>query len=86
MQSPGQSYDYPNLKESSEFLASLRAQSVNYLPAVRETQVRFLSQEYPWRTKWQPAPVFLPVESQGQRSLEGYTVHGDAESQTRLGD
>ena len=24
-----------------------------------------------WRTKWQPTPVFLPGESQGQRSLVG---------------
>ena len=27
----------------------------------------------PWRTAWQPTPVFLPGESLGQRSLEGYT-------------
>ena len=27
-----------------------------------------------WRRAWQPAPVFLPGESQGQRSLEGYKV------------
>jgi len=25
-----------------------------------------------WRRAWQPTPVFLPRESQGQRSLEGY--------------
>ena len=25
----------------------------------------------PWRTAWQPTPVFLPGESHGQRSLEG---------------
>ena len=24
-----------------------------------------------WRRKWQPTPVFLPGESQGQRSLVG---------------
>ena len=34
----------------------------------------------PWRRKWQPTPVFLPGESQGQRSLVG--VHGVAKSQT----
>ena len=28
-----------------------------------------------WRRKWQPAPVFLPEESHGLRSLAG-TVHG----------
>ena len=26
----------------------------------------------PWRTAWQPTPVFLPRESHGQRSLVGY--------------
>ena len=32
----------------------------------------------PWRRKWPSPPVFLPVESHGQRSLAGYTVHGVA--------
>ena len=27
----------------------------------------------PWRMKWQPAPIFLPGESHGQRSLAGYS-------------
>jgi len=27
----------------------------------------------PWRRKWQPIPVFLPGQSCGQRSLEGYS-------------
>ena len=26
----------------------------------------------PWSRAWQPTPVFLPGESHGQRSLEGY--------------
>ena len=26
----------------------------------------------PWRRTWQPTPVFLPGESHGQRSLEGW--------------
>ena len=38
----------------------------------------------PWRTAWQPTPVFLPGESHGQRSLAGYTVHGVTKSWTRL--
>ena len=29
----------------------------------RQTRVRSLGQENPWRRKWQPAPVFLPGES-----------------------
>ena len=28
----------------------------------------------PWRTAQQPAPVFLPGESHGQRSLVGYSL------------
>ena len=36
-----------------------------------------------WRRKWQPTPVFLPGESQGQRSLLG-AVYGVAQSRTRL--
>ena len=29
-----------------------------------------------WKSKWQPTPVFLPGESHGQRSLEGYSPWG----------
>ena len=29
-----------------------------------------------WRRKWQPTPVFLPGESQGQRSLVGCCLWG----------
>ena len=28
----------------------------------------------PWRSKWQPIPVFLPGKSHGQRSLAGYSL------------
>ena len=35
-----------------------------------------------WRRKWQPTPVFLPGESQGQRSLVGWHVWGRTESYT----
>ena len=31
------------------------------------------SGRFPWRKKWQPAPVFLPGEFHGQRSLVGYS-------------
>ena len=30
----------------------------------------------PWRRAWQPTPGFLPRESHGQRSLEGYSPQG----------
>ena len=33
---------------------------------------------------WQPTPVFLPGESQGQSRLVGYTVRGVAKSRTQL--
>ena len=49
------------------------------------------SGKIPWSRKWQLTPVFLPGESQGQRSVAGYspwgrkaTVHGVAKSQTQL--
>ena len=34
----------------------------------------------PWRRKRHPTPVFLPGESHGQRSLEGYSAWGHKES------
>ena len=36
-----------------------------------------------WRRQWQPTPVFLPGESQGQGSLVGCRL-GVAQSRTRL--
>ena len=35
-----------------------------------------------WRRKWQPTPVFLPGESQGQESLVGCCLWGCTESDT----
>ena len=35
-----------------------------------------------WRRKWQPTPVFLPGESQGQGSLVGCSPWGREESDT----
>ena len=34
----------------------------------------------PWRREWQPTPVLLPGESQGQSSLSGYGPWGCKES------
>ena len=36
----------------------------------------------PERRTWQPTPVFLPRECQGQRSLAGYSPWGHKESDT----
>ena len=35
-----------------------------------------------WRREWQPTPVFLPGESQGQGSLVGCRLWGCTESDT----
>ena len=35
-----------------------------------------------WRRKWHPTPVFLPGESQGQRSLVGFRLRGRTEVDT----
>ena len=35
-----------------------------------------------WRRQWQPTPVLLPGESQGRRSLVGYSPRGCKESGT----
>ena len=47
----------------------------NCLP-MKETQRHVFSPwvgKIPWSRKWQPTPVFLPGESQGQRSLAGHS-------------
>ena len=60
--------------------ASLVAQRLKHLPAMRETQFDPWVGKIPWRRKWQPTPVFLPGESHGQRSLVGYSSQGLKES------
>ena len=52
------------------------AQMVKRLREMRETQVRSLGREDPWRRKWQPTPIFLPRKSHGLRSLVGYSPRG----------
>ena len=49
-------------------------------PAIcrRHRRCRFIPwvRKMPWRRKWQPAAVFLPGDSHGQRSLVGYNPSG----------
>jgi len=71
--------------QNSLYQASLVAQSVKSMPAVKETRVRSPVRKSPWRRKWQPTPVFLPGKFYGQRSLAGYSPQG-CKSQTRLSD
>ena len=47
----------------------LLVQRLKHLPAMRETWVRSLGWEVPWRRKWQPTPVLLPRKSHRRRSL-----------------
>ena len=53
--------------------ASLVAQMVKNLPAMKETWVQSLDWEDTLRREWQPTLVFLPGESHGQKSLAGYS-------------
>ena len=53
-----------------------------HLPTMRETWVRSLDGEDPWRRKWQPTPVLLPGKSHGRRSLTGYSPWGLKELDT----
>ena len=52
---------------------SLVAQMVKPLPAMQEAWVQSLVWEDPWRRKWQPSPIFLPLKFHRQRSLAGYS-------------
>ena len=44
-----------------------------------EMWIQSLGPEDPLRWKWQPTPVFLPGEFNGQRSLMGYSPWGRKE-------
>ena len=50
----------------------------NHLQSKRPTFSPWVG-KVPWRGAWQPTPVLLPGESQGQGSLEGCSPRGHAE-------
>ena len=62
--------------------ASLGAQRVKHLPAVRETWASFLGGEDPLEEEVALSPVFLPGKSPGQRSLAGCSPQGCKERDT----
>ena len=63
------------------YLASLVAQTVRRLPAMRETWVRSSRVgKILWRRKWQPTPILLPGKFRGWRSLVGYSPREPKES------
>ena len=57
------------------------AQKLKHLPPIQELIPGFdpWVGKIPWRSKWQPTPVFLPGESHGRRSLVGYSPRGHKE-------
>ena len=58
---------------------SLVAQMVKNPPAMQEPWFNPWDGKIPWRTAWQPTPVFLPGESHGWRCLVGYSPWGCTE-------
>ena len=48
----------------------------------KEMQFDSCVRKIPWERKWQPTPVFLPMEFHGQRSLVGYGPSSLKESDT----
>ena len=54
----------------------------SWWPACRRPSFDPWVGKLPWRRKWQPTQVFLPGESQGQRSLVGYSPWGHKASDT----
>ena len=79
---PHDIWDFPGpaIEPVSPVLAFLVAQMVKNLPAVQKTQVLSLGWEDPLERKWQSTSVFSPGESNGQRSLVGYSPWGRKES------
>ena len=61
------------------FGASLVAQTVKNLPAMRETWIDPQVEKVRRGREWLPTPVFLLGELHGQVSLEGYSPWGRKE-------
>ena len=60
-------------------------QKVKNPPAMQETWFLSLGWKDAWKIEWLPAPVCLPREFHGQRSLAGYSQWGHKESDMTLG-
>ena len=75
---------FPVLKAvfESHSKCSLVTHTVKNLPAIQETRVQSLVRKIPWRREWQPPPLFMPGEFQGQKSLAGYSPGGRQELDT----
>ena len=64
--------------EEPDVLQSMRSLRVGHDSVTSLSLFTFIH----WRRKWQPTPVFLPGESQGQGSLVGCRLWGRTESDT----
>ncbi len=62
---------YHSMGQVSQVVLVVKNLPVNAGDA-RDFQFDLWVGKIPWRRAWQPTPVFLPGESQGQRSLVGY--------------
>ena len=58
------------------------AQQVKNLPAMQESWFDPWVGKILWRRKWQPALVFLPGKSHGQKNLVDYSPWGCKKSDT----
>ena len=63
-------------------VASLVAEMVKHLPAVRETQFNPWVGKIPRKRAWQPTPVFLPAESPWTEEPDSLQSWGGKESDT----
>ena len=57
----------------SSFLPACHLKLLMFAPSVKNFST---FKSHLWRRQWQPTPVFLPGESQGQRSLVGCRLWG----------
>ena len=66
-------------------VASSVSQWVKNTPAMQDMQrhrFNLCVGKIPWRREWLPTPIFLPGETHGQGSLEGYSPWDRKESDT----
>ena len=70
------------VEEISIFHVNTNLQKEKKKPFAKNSRCSGISHEVLsyWRRKWQPTPVFLPEESQGQGSLVGCRLWGRTES------
>ena len=74
---------FPNCKRILYFFFSIvMVQRIKNLPAMQETWIGSLGQKDPLDKGMATHSIFLPGESHGQRSLEGYSLWGHKESDT----